>query len=122
MKEGGYIIELKANKDYIWLYFVFFYALWCMKELWLIQYLNLMDPVFATIVTAIIKIILWIIPVFLLVITFEKKDPLSYLGLKYNLKKGLKWAIWITLAMTVYFIISSIVMDLEFNLNLGLDF
>jgi|SRR5699024_6419043 len=81
-----------------------------------------MNPIFAAIVTAIVKITIWIFPVFLLVGTFEGKDPISYLGLKTNLQKGLKWAIWITLAMALYFIISGIAMDLEFDLNLGWDF
>src|SRR5699024_10439475 len=114
--------KFKINKNYIWLYFIVFYALWSIKELWLIQYLNLMNPIFAAMVTAILKITIWIIPVFLLIVTLERKDPISYLGLKSNLKKGLKWAMWITFAMVLYFTISGIAMDLKFSLNLGWDF
>jgi len=81
-----------------------------------------MNPIFAAMVTAILKITIWIIPVFLLIVTLERKDPISYLGLKSNLKKGLKWAMWITFAMALYFTISGIAMDLKFSLNLGWDF
>src|SRR5699024_11055130 len=114
--------KFKINKNYIWLYFIVFYALWSIKELWLIQYLNLMNPIFAAMVTAILKITIWIIPVFLLIVTLERKDPISYLGLKSNLKKGLKWTKWITFTIALYFTISGISMYLKFSLYLGWDF
>lgn len=93
-----------------------------MKELWFIQYLNVMHPVLAAILSSIVKITVWIIPVILFVVIFERKDPISYLRLKSNFQKGLKWAIWITLALAIYFIIIGIATDSQFNLNLGWDF
>jgi hypothetical protein len=50
--------------------------------------------------------------------TEYRKGWMLYLGLKSNLQKGLKWAVWITLAMALYFIISGIAINSELNLNI----
>ena len=35
-REGEFLIDLKVNKkNYIWVYFIAFFALWCIRELWL---------------------------------------------------------------------------------------
>ena len=79
-------MDLKVNKNYIWGYFITFFALWCIRELWLVQYLDLMDSVPRAITSAVIKVVIWIIPVLFLVKVMEKGDPLSYLGLRHNLR------------------------------------
>ncbi|PID14611.1 CPBP family intramembrane metalloprotease [Sporosarcina sp. P34] len=73
--------------------------------MWLVQYLDLMDSVPRAITSAIIKIIIWVIPVILLVKVIEKSNPISYLGLRHNFRKGLKWTGWVALAFISYFVI-----------------
>ncbi|WP_430787450.1 hypothetical protein VBD025_16490 [Virgibacillus flavescens] len=50
----------------------------------------------------------------------EKRNPLSYLGLNHNVKKGLKWAVWLTLALITYFAVLNLVVlrnDVDFNIG-----
>lgn len=98
-------MDLKVNKNYIWGYFITFFALWCVRELWLVQYLDLMDSVPRAISSAVIKVVIWIIPVLILVKVMEKAIPLSYLGLRHNFSNGLKWAGWVSLVFIAYFIL-----------------
>ena len=84
------MIDLKVNKNYIWIYFITFFALWCIRELWLVHYLDLMDSVPRALTSAIIKIVIWVIPVIILVKLMEKSVPFSYLRLRHNFRKGLK--------------------------------
>lgn len=110
------------RSNYLSIFFITFFALWCIRELWLVHYLNLFDPVTRSFISASIKIIIWVIPVLLLVYFVEKKNPISFLSLNTNLKKGFKWAVSITFAMAIYFIIVNMfLMKKEFNLNLGLN-
>ncbi|WP_067730934.1 CPBP family intramembrane glutamic endopeptidase [Oceanobacillus damuensis] len=112
---------LKVNRNYIWVYFISFYALWCIRELWLFQYLDLMDYVPRATTSAIIKIIIWVIPVILLVKIKEKSNPFSYLGLDHNFIKGLKWAGWTSLAFISYFVVLNLVV-LKNNIDFQIEF
>lgn len=80
-----------------------------------------MDPFFRAITSAFIKIIIWIIPVFLLVKVVERRNPSSYLGLSHNFNKGLKWAGWVSLALATYFIVVNLLIlknEIYFKLDL----
>lgn len=110
------------KKHYIWLYFIGLLIVWSARELWLVQYINLMPPVPAAVTSAVVKIVIWIIPVFCLIKVVEKRNPSSYLGLTHHVDKGLKWAGWFTLALAVCFLMAnvlilgnSIKLDLEFD-------
>lgn len=118
-KREELLIELKANKNYIWVYFIIFYALWCIRELWLVQYLDLMDPILRAIISAIIKIVIWVVPVILLVKIMEKSKPFSYLQLDHSFKNGLKWTSWISLALIFYFVISLIILEKNLDFQIG---
>ncbi|MCR8656876.1 CPBP family intramembrane glutamic endopeptidase [Paenibacillus endoradicis] len=110
------------NKKYIWVYFIIFYALWWVKELWLVQYLDLMDPVSRAITSATIKIVIWVIPVILLVKFIEKSKPFSYLQLHHNFRKGLKWTCYVSLALIFYFlIINLIVLKNNIDFQIGIN-
>lgn len=113
------MIELKVNKNYIWVYFIIFYALWCIRELWLVQYLDLIDPAPRAITSVIVKIIIWVIPVILLVKIMEKSKPFSYLQLHHNFRKGLKWTAWVSLALIFYFLINLIVLKNNIDFQIG---
>lgn len=70
--------------------------------------------------SAIIKIIIWVIPVILLVKIVKKRNPSSYFGLRHNFRKGLKWVGWISLVFITYFIVLNLVFlkdDIDFHLG-----
>ncbi|GAM12182.1 CAAX amino terminal protease family [Mesobacillus selenatarsenatis SF-1] len=117
---GEFLIDLKVNKNYIWVYFIAFYTLWCIRELWLNLYLDSIDSVPGAVTSAIIKIIIWVIPVILLVIIMEKRNPFSYLGLLYNVKNGLKWIGWASLVLLFYSILNITLLknSIDFQLEL----
>ncbi|ATP40487.1 CPBP family intramembrane metalloprotease [Solibacillus sp. R5-41] len=113
-------MDLKVNKNYIWVYFIIFFALWCIRELWLVQYLDLMDSIPRAITSAVIKVVIWIIPVLLLVKVMEKGVPLSYLGLRHNFKNGLKWTAWASLIFVSYFIVLNFtILDNNVDFQIG---
>jgi len=113
------LISLKTNKNYIWLYFIIFYALWCIRELWLVQYLDMMNSFPRGITSAIIKIAIWVIPVMFLVKIMEKDNPLSYLGLRHNFKKGLRWVSWVSLVFILYFFLNLTVLKNDIDFQIG---
>ncbi|KOO51050.1 hypothetical protein AMD00_00600 [Viridibacillus arvi] len=113
-------MDLKVNKNYIWVYFITFFALWCIRELLLVQYLDLMDSVPRAITSAVIKVVIWIIPVLLLVKVMEKEVPLSYLGLRQNFRNGLKWTGWASLVFISYFVILNFtILDNNVDFRIG---
>ncbi len=79
-----------------------------------------MDPMPRAIISAVIKIVIWVIPVILLVIYVEKSNPLSYLGLRYNNGKWLKWTALVSLALIIYFVVLNIALlknDISFQIG-----
>lgn len=71
--------------------------------------------------SALIKIGIWVIPVFFLIKYVEKRNPCSYLRLNQNVKKGLKWALWISVTLGAYFVVVKLML-LKNDLNLNLSF
>ncbi|MGP4108834.1 lysostaphin resistance A-like protein [Virgibacillus sp. L01] len=80
-----------------------------------------MNSVPRAITLAIIKIIIWVIPVILLVKNLEKSNPFSYLGLRHNFRKGLKWTGWVSLVLTSYFVIINLIV-LKNNIDFQIGF
>ena len=117
--KGEFLIELKVNKNYIWIYFILFYALWCIRELWLTQFLDLMNPIPRAMTSAVIKIVIWVIPVILLVKIMENNNPFSYLRLRHTSRKSLKWTVLVSFALIFYFVINLIVLRNNIDFQLG---
>ncbi|MGF9977994.1 CPBP family intramembrane glutamic endopeptidase [Viridibacillus arvi] len=79
-----------------------------------------MDSVPRAITSAIIKVVIWIIPVLLLVKVMEKEVPLSYLGLRHNFSNGLKWIGWASLVFISYFVILNFtILDNNVDFRIG---
>lgn len=84
------------------------------------QYLDLLDSVPRAIVSAFIKIGIWVLPILFFVKIIEKSNPISYLGLRNHFKSGLKWAGWFSLALIAYFILLNLtLLKNEIELQLG---
>lgn len=96
-----------------------FFALWCIRELWLVQYLDMMNSIPRGITSAIIKITIWVIPVMFLVKIMEKDNPLSYLGLRHNFKKGLRWVSWVSLVFILYLFFNLTVLKNDIDFQMG---
>src|SRR5699024_11988654 len=71
------------------------------------------------ITSAIIKIAIWVIPVMFLVKIMEKDNPLSYLGLRHNFKKGLRWVSWVSLVFILYFFLNLTVLKNDIDFQMG---
>lgn len=81
-----------------------------------------MDSVPSAITSAIIKIVVWVIPVILLVKHMEKSNPFTYLGLRHNFRKSLKWTGWVSLAFIFYFVVLYFaVFDQHIDFEIGFD-
>ncbi len=79
-----------------------------------------MDSVPRAITSAIIKIVIWVIPVILLIKIMEKNSPFPYLGLCHNFRKGLKWTGWVSLVFISFFVVLNfIVLDNTIDFQLG---
>ncbi|WP_430354614.1 CPBP family intramembrane glutamic endopeptidase [Viridibacillus arvi] len=79
-----------------------------------------MDSVPRAITSAVIKVVIWIIPVLLLVKVMEKEVPLSYLGLRNNFRNGLKWTGWASLVFISYFVILNFtILDNNVDFRIG---
>lgn len=107
-----------VNKNYIWLYFIALFALWCIRELWLVQFLDMMDAVPRAITSATIKIIIWVIPVILLVKFLERSNPFSYLGLRHHVKNVLKWIGWASLVLLFYLVLNMTILNNKIDFQL----
>lgn len=80
-----------------------------------------MDSVPRAITSAIIKIVIWVIPVILLAKIMEKSNPNSYLGLRPNFKKSFKWICWVFLVFISYVILNITVLDNNIDFHIGFD-
>ncbi|MFL0506780.1 CPBP family intramembrane glutamic endopeptidase [Ureibacillus sp. 179-F W5.1 NHS] len=80
-----------------------------------------MESVPRAITSAIIKIVIWVIPVILLAKVIDKTDPFSFLGLRHNFKKSLKWIYWVFLVFILYILLNITVLDNKINLHIGFD-
>ncbi|MDQ0229162.1 CPBP family intramembrane glutamic endopeptidase [Metabacillus malikii] len=115
------MVNVKVNNHYIWVYFMIFFTIWCIRELWFVQYLDLIDPVPRAIASAVTKLVIWIIPVIFIINIVENTDPYSFLGLRKNIKKGLISTGWVTLVFISYFVVVNIII-LGKNINFQIEF
>lgn len=117
---GELKIKTISSKNYIWVYFILFYALWSVRELWLTQYLDLINLIPQAVISALIKILIWIVPVFLLVWSIEKRNPFTYFGLRYHLMKGMKWTAWTAIIFVLcFFLFNTVVLNNGINLHIN---
>ncbi|SET18240.1 hypothetical protein SAMN05216389_106203 [Oceanobacillus limi] len=110
------------KRSYVWIYFSMFFLLWTIRELWLVHYLNLLDPSVCAVVATLIKLLVWVIPVILLIKLIENKNTIRYLRLDQNVRKGITWACWVSFILAVYFIIYYVlILNNGIQLDLGLN-
>lgn len=114
--------KVKVNDVKIFLmYLLIFNSVWVFKELWLVQYIDSLSEVTSALINAIIKIVVWIVPVWLYIRCYLHANPIEYLKMNNNLKKGLFWGIFLSLLLGLYFAFEVYILtDQSFNFNLSL--
>lgn len=106
----------------MWIYIGFFYITWSLRELWLDSYIDLVGhPILQPITSAIIKLMIWVFPVFVYLKRVENDEPLSFLRLRTNMKEGVKWGLWGSLGFFLYFIMLQYVIHGN-GINLNFEF
>lgn len=100
----------KNNKINFILYIIFFYFIWMLKEYWA-GYIESFNNEFSTFFNACIKILIWIIPTWIYIKFYLKKEFNSYIKLNTNIKKGFTYGIIITLLLGINFIVKTYLIE-----------
>jgi membrane protease YdiL (CAAX protease family) len=111
-----------CNVQTLLLYLLFFYFIWTLKELWLINFFHsFSEPTYA-ILEALVKVLLWIVPIWIYVKYFLNTSPMNYFNMNINVKKGLFWGIILSTLVGLYFAIEVYLVNKEtFHFVLPLD-
>ena len=72
---------------------VIFYLAWTIKELWLIEYIYSFGEILSPLLEALVKSLVWIVPAGIYIRFYLQSNPISYLKMNVNVKKGLFWGI-----------------------------
>lgn len=114
----GKIGEVKT----IILYLLIFYCVWAFKELWLVKNIHSFDETTSAFLTALVKISVWIVPVLIYIKYYLNTNPIDYLKMKVNVKKGLFWGVVLSLLIGVRFTFEIYILNKQaFNFSLPLD-
>jgi len=104
------------------IYFILFLAVWSFREIVLPPYLSGLPETAAALAKAILKIMLWIVPVWLLIRYRLKNDPADFLKLTTNLQKGLLWGFGLSALLGLWFTIQAYVLNGGgFHFNVSFD-
>ena len=78
---------------------VLFYLAWTIKELWLIEYIYSFGEIISPLLEALVKSLIWIVPAGVYIKYYLHLNPISYLKMNVNVKKGLFWGIVLSLLL-----------------------
>ncbi|OTY23611.1 MULTISPECIES: CPBP family intramembrane glutamic endopeptidase [Bacillus cereus group] len=103
-------------------YLFLFYFIWTLKELWLVKYIGMFSTYYVPLETAFLKILIWVIPVWLFIKYKHHEKPVKYLKLDSNIFRGWVWGISLSLLLGLRFVIEVyVVKNTNFNFNLHLN-
>jgi len=86
---------------------VFFYLTWTIKELWLLEYIYSFGEIISPLVEALVKSLIWIVPVSIYIKIHLYSDPISYLKMNVNVKVGVFWGILLSLLLGAVLILEA---------------
>ncbi len=99
-----------------------FYLVWTIKELWLIEYIYKFGDVISPLLEAVVKSIIWIVPVWLYINYYLCTNPISYLKMNVNVKKGLSLGIFLSFLLGICLILEAFIFnDVSFRFQLSFD-
>ncbi|RSK31949.1 CPBP family intramembrane glutamic endopeptidase [Bhargavaea beijingensis] len=104
------------------IYFILFLVAWSFREIVLPPYLSGLPETAVALAKAALKIIVWIVPVWLLIRFRLKSDPADFLKLTANLRKGLLWGFGLSALLGHWFTIQAYALNGGgFHFNVSLD-
>ncbi|MEH7885084.1 type II CAAX endopeptidase family protein [Bacillus sp. JJ1609] len=86
-------------------YLLFFYFIWALKELWFINFFHFFGETTYALQEAIVKVLVWIVPIWVYVKYYLNTSPMSYFNMNINVKKGLLWGIILSILVGFRFAI-----------------
>jgi len=111
------------NFKYLVIHILLFFSIWATYEIGIAPYIenNYSQNIFV-VSRLFIKLLVWIVPVFLYLKFYDKIDPLSYLKLKNNIKQGLIGALGLSLFFISYsglraYLIGNFKLDISLSIN-----
>lgn len=103
-------------------FLVFFYLAWTIKELWLIEYIYSFGEIISPLLEALVKSLIWIVPVWIYIKTHLHSDPISHLKMNVNVKEGVFWGILLSLLLGAGLILEAFLFDgVSFHFSLSFD-
>ncbi|MET4562747.1 membrane protease YdiL (CAAX protease family) [Lysinibacillus parviboronicapiens] len=112
----------KNNMKILIVYLLLFNTVWTFKELWLMPYINTFEVTTSVFLNALIKILIWIVPVWLYIKFYLDSNPIHYLKMNNNIKRGLFWGISLSILLFLYFAFQVYFLNEEsFNFKLSLN-
>ncbi|GGE58090.1 CPBP family intramembrane glutamic endopeptidase [Priestia taiwanensis] len=109
-----------SNLKMLVIYLFLFNSAWMLRELWLVQYIEPLSEVTATLLSACMKVIVWILPVWLYIKYYLHMNPIKYLKMD-NVYKGVRFGLAFSLLLGLYFTFNVyIVNNQSFNFHLSL--
>ena len=104
------------------IYLLIFYFVWTFKELSLVKYIHSFDDTISAFLEALVKIAIWIVPAWIYIKYYLNANPINYLKMNVNVKKGLFWGLVLSLLIGLYFTIEVYILNKQaFNFPLPLD-
>ncbi|KZE37115.1 CAAX protease [Bhargavaea cecembensis] len=104
------------------IYFILFLAVWSIREMALPPYLNELPETTAALAKAAVKVMIWIVPVWLFIRFRLNSDPADFLKLTTNLRKGLLWGFGLSALLGLWFTIQAYVLNGGgFHFNVSFD-
>lgn len=98
----------------------FFYLVWAIKELWLIEYIYSFGELISPLIEALVKSVVWIVPTGLYIKYTLHTNAISYLKMNVNVKKGLIWGIILSLLLGLSLITEAYIFNdalIQFSLS-----
>ncbi|AZV42890.1 CPBP family intramembrane glutamic endopeptidase [Peribacillus asahii] len=116
-------IEPKNNNIKLFIcYLLLFYFVWAFKELWLVKYIQSFSEAVSAFLTALVKISVWIVPAWLYIKYYLKTNPIDYLKMNINVRKGLFLGVILSILLGLRFALEVYVINNQtFNFTLPLN-
>lgn len=86
-----------------------FYFIWTLKELWFVQSVYLFGGATSSLLNGLVKIFVWAVPVYIIIKFQLNSNPITYLKLNVNIRKGLTWGIGLSFLMGIYLVINTMI-------------
>ncbi|MGE7910513.1 CPBP family intramembrane glutamic endopeptidase [Lysinibacillus xylanilyticus] len=103
-------------------FLLIFYFVWTIKELWLIDYIYSFSNNISSLLEALVKGLIWIVPTWLYIKYYLHTNPFEYLRVNVNVKIGLFWGVVLSLLIGLYFAFETYIINQQsFQFSLSID-